>query len=392
MNYNKIYNPETGRQVNLYSAKGKRILSNYFNMLGGADQTNHCENETTPKGKKKCIDDKICNPATGRCVKRTGAIGKAILTKKAKSPPRAAKAKSPPRVVAEVESPPRAAAKAKSPPRVVAEVESPPRAAAKVEGNPPHKVKAQISESDSDDDHLDEYGAPMSRKPQRRGPPDTTFIKEIKRNYEAAYARLSYGNQYLWDNLAEDECDFYGNRKSGYKEVADRIKRELTFQSVPNENDRASLHAMFEARCADRVLYHRRKKLWKALDKAHFPKNELLHLPEHNLEVLNNILRKFRNDHTAANEIGNVQGVYGGQEFNFVYTAKAFYDITPHEYWINKGSPEEKDRIMDNWIELWHEIEQFLYTIYVSGKVTSALEELSIEPEIDLFNHIDNLI
>ena len=35
--YNKIVNPETNRLVNIYTPKGRQILMNYLNQLGGSN-------------------------------------------------------------------------------------------------------------------------------------------------------------------------------------------------------------------------------------------------------------------------------------------------------------------------------------------------------------------
>ena len=62
----KIRNPATGRCVSRTGAIGRKLLSN--------------PKPTTPKrvGAKDCPPDKIRNPATGRCVSRTGAIGRKL--------------------------------------------------------------------------------------------------------------------------------------------------------------------------------------------------------------------------------------------------------------------------------------------------------------------------
>ena len=61
----------------------------------------------------KCSSDKICNPASGRCVKKTGAIGKKLVkgSPKRKSPKR----KSPKRKSPKRKSPKRKSPKRKSP-------------------------------------------------------------------------------------------------------------------------------------------------------------------------------------------------------------------------------------------------------------------------------------
>jgi hypothetical protein len=64
---NKIVNPVTGRCVKKDGAIGKALLE---------------KAKTVPKNdvvKKQCSDDEVLNPKTGRCVQKTGKIGKALL-------------------------------------------------------------------------------------------------------------------------------------------------------------------------------------------------------------------------------------------------------------------------------------------------------------------------
>ena len=56
-----------------YASTGRRIVM----KSRGTSPVDKCAG-------KKCISEKICNPKTGRCVKRDGRIGKALL-KKSKS-------------------------------------------------------------------------------------------------------------------------------------------------------------------------------------------------------------------------------------------------------------------------------------------------------------------
>ena len=66
----KICNPTTGRCVKKTGKIGKKIL----NKLNTRKSKSKCEGVI-------CSSDKICNPTTGRCVKKTGKIGKKILKK-----------------------------------------------------------------------------------------------------------------------------------------------------------------------------------------------------------------------------------------------------------------------------------------------------------------------
>ena len=68
----KIRNPATGRCVSKSGPTGKRILGS----------TKHQKPKPSKPSKKDCPAGKIRNPATGRCVSRTGPTGKKILGKK----------------------------------------------------------------------------------------------------------------------------------------------------------------------------------------------------------------------------------------------------------------------------------------------------------------------
>jgi hypothetical protein len=83
--HDKILNPETERCVSKTGAIGKKILLELLNK-----NKNKNKPESKPKSKpksqkeiqttKECPDDKILNPETDRCVSKTGAIGKKILS------------------------------------------------------------------------------------------------------------------------------------------------------------------------------------------------------------------------------------------------------------------------------------------------------------------------
>jgi len=59
----KICNPQTGRCVSRTGYVGRRLLA----------MTDRCAARTT-----ECVAEKICNPQTGRCVARTGKTGLAL--------------------------------------------------------------------------------------------------------------------------------------------------------------------------------------------------------------------------------------------------------------------------------------------------------------------------
>ena len=71
----QIINPRTGRCVKRTGKIGKQILSESKNNV-----ESESKNSYDKKSKSKCKSDKIINPITGRCVKRTGKIGKQILS------------------------------------------------------------------------------------------------------------------------------------------------------------------------------------------------------------------------------------------------------------------------------------------------------------------------
>ena len=81
----KICNPETGKCVKKDGRKGKKLVP---------QRASKCEGV-------KCSEDKICNPETGKCVKKDGRIGKKLVPPRAASPraasPRAASPRASPR-------------------------------------------------------------------------------------------------------------------------------------------------------------------------------------------------------------------------------------------------------------------------------------------------------
>ena len=68
----KILNPATGRCVSRTGVIGKKLARD-------GDDINAVASSTTRRTTRECPPDKILNPATGRCVSRTGAIGKKLL-------------------------------------------------------------------------------------------------------------------------------------------------------------------------------------------------------------------------------------------------------------------------------------------------------------------------
>jgi len=76
----KIINPITGRCVKRTGKIGKQILSESKNNV-----ESESKNSYDKKSKSKCKSDQIINPRTGRCVKRTGKIGKQILSESKKN-------------------------------------------------------------------------------------------------------------------------------------------------------------------------------------------------------------------------------------------------------------------------------------------------------------------
>lgn len=79
----KICNPDTGKCVSKKGVVGKKILA------GTTDKKE--SNTNTNASKKKdcnedfiCPEDKICNPPTGKCVKKDGKIGKELVSNQQK--------------------------------------------------------------------------------------------------------------------------------------------------------------------------------------------------------------------------------------------------------------------------------------------------------------------
>ena len=75
----KIFNPATGRCVKIDGKVGKKLLE----QQRGSVALNRQKNK--PQQSKECPTDKILNPATGRCVKRTGKVGKKLLEQQTNS-------------------------------------------------------------------------------------------------------------------------------------------------------------------------------------------------------------------------------------------------------------------------------------------------------------------
>jgi hypothetical protein len=73
----QILNPATNRCVSKYGLKGRRLL-NVSNTVNKT-QNNEKNNSSKMKKVKICPEDKIVNPATNRCVSKTGAKGKQLL-------------------------------------------------------------------------------------------------------------------------------------------------------------------------------------------------------------------------------------------------------------------------------------------------------------------------
>jgi len=73
----QILNPATNRCVSKYGVKGRRLL-NVSNTVNKT-QNNEKNNSSKMKKVKICPEDKIVNPATNRCVSKTGAKGKQLL-------------------------------------------------------------------------------------------------------------------------------------------------------------------------------------------------------------------------------------------------------------------------------------------------------------------------
>ena len=86
---NTICNPETGRCVLRTGAVGKKIIKNQQKKSGERkSRTSSRKKSSNKKTENKCSDDKIkkcesinkiCNPLTGYCVNKTGSIGIKIM-------------------------------------------------------------------------------------------------------------------------------------------------------------------------------------------------------------------------------------------------------------------------------------------------------------------------
>jgi len=127
----KICNPKTGRCVKKDGKIGKKLLEERRRRTAGAaerragvkpkskskkSKSKKSKKPKEPKSKKKCTaekiakcteEDKICNPETGRCVKKDGKLGKQILAAKkpAKKPAKSEKPGKKPAKPAKQEKP-----------------------------------------------------------------------------------------------------------------------------------------------------------------------------------------------------------------------------------------------------------------------------------------------
>lgn len=100
----KICNPKTGRCVTAEGNIGQRILKRQAKAAAKAASPKRGSPKRTPPASGKCVGKsckagEVCNPATGRCVKKTGAIGQKIMSGIPVSPKKKAspKKKSPSR-------------------------------------------------------------------------------------------------------------------------------------------------------------------------------------------------------------------------------------------------------------------------------------------------------
>jgi len=90
----KICNPETGRCVSKEGAIGRRLINQNPRTISQPGlrrppsppqpRLRRSPPEQAPPRRDKCINiecgrDKICNPETGRCVSKEGAIGRRLI-------------------------------------------------------------------------------------------------------------------------------------------------------------------------------------------------------------------------------------------------------------------------------------------------------------------------
>ena len=71
----KVCNPVSGRCVKKTGKIGRSVIEKKSKRK--SSKLDKCEN-------KICSSDKVCNPVSGRCVKKTGKIGRSVLEKKSK--------------------------------------------------------------------------------------------------------------------------------------------------------------------------------------------------------------------------------------------------------------------------------------------------------------------
>lgn len=71
--HDRVLNPSSGRCVIKSGRIGKRLLSQSNSKPSKSSKA------TNPKPPRDCASDKIVNPSSGRCVKKSGRIGKVLL-------------------------------------------------------------------------------------------------------------------------------------------------------------------------------------------------------------------------------------------------------------------------------------------------------------------------
>ena len=109
----QIRNPKTGRCVSRTGKIGKQILSRRSRSRSRTPPRRVSPKRKSPKPLKSCKSNQVRNPKSGRCVSRTGKIGKQILSRRSRSRSRTPPRRGSPRRVSRRVSPRRVSPKRK---------------------------------------------------------------------------------------------------------------------------------------------------------------------------------------------------------------------------------------------------------------------------------------
>ena len=88
----QVRNPSSGRCVSRSGSIGRRVLYNVQRKSASPKRKPSSPKRIPPKASKGCASDKMVNPATRRCVSKTGKVGQTLLKA---NPPKGTNANNP---------------------------------------------------------------------------------------------------------------------------------------------------------------------------------------------------------------------------------------------------------------------------------------------------------